>query len=121
MGESGFAPSGGQRQRLAIARALYGLPKYVVMDEPNSNLDEPGEQALMEAIAALKQSGSTVILTTHRPRLIGMVDWMLVLKEGRQVAFDHPKAIMEAIRKFQTPQSVSASDAMPMAPAGVMP
>jgi ATP-binding cassette subfamily C exporter for protease/lipase len=121
MGESGFAPSGGQRQRLAIARALYGLPKYVVMDEPNSNLDEPGEQALMEAIATLKQSGSTVILTTHRPRLIGMVDWMLVLKEGRQVAFDHPKAIMEAIRKFQTPQSVSASDAMPTAPAGVMP
>ncbi len=121
MGESGFAPSGGQRQRLAIARALYGMPKYVVMDEPNSNLDEPGEQALMEAIAALKQSGSTVILTTHRPRLIGMVDWMLVLKEGRQVAFDHPKAIMEAIRKFQTPQTVTTSDAMPTAPAGVMP
>jgi ATP-binding cassette subfamily C exporter for protease/lipase len=108
MGESGFAPSGGQRQRLAIARALYGLPKYVVMDEPNSNLDEPGEQALMEAIAALKQSGSTVILTTHRPRLIGMVDWMLVLKEGRQMAFDHPKDIMEAIRKLQVVQPSDA-------------
>ena len=101
MGDSGFAPSGGQRQRLAIARALYGLPKFVVMDEPNSNLDEPGEQGLMEAIGALKRSGSTVILTTHRPRLIGMVDRMLVLKDGRQVAFDHPKEIMEAIRKLQ--------------------
>lgn len=101
MGDSGFSPSGGQRQRLAIARALYGMPKFVVMDEPNSNLDEPGEQALMEAVAALKRSGSTVILTTHRPRLISMVDRMLVLKDGRQVAFDHPKNIMEAIRKLQ--------------------
>jgi PrtD family type I secretion system ABC transporter len=121
MGESGFAPSGGQRQRLAIARALYGLPKYVVMDEPNSNLDEPGEQALMEAIAALKQSGSTVILTTHRPRLIGMVDWMLVLKEGRQVAFDHPKDIMDAIRKLQVVQPTDATHPGPTTAVGATP
>jgi ATP-binding cassette subfamily C exporter for protease/lipase len=116
MGDSGFAPSGGQRQRLAIARALYGMPRYVVMDEPNSNLDEPGEQSLMEAISALKQAGGTVILTTHRPRLIGMVDRMLVLKDGQQVAFDHPKNIMEAIRKLQAVPPVETAAA-----AGVMP
>ncbi len=121
MGDSGFAPSGGQRQRLAIARALYGMPKYVVMDEPNSNLDEPGEQALMEAIRALKESGSTVILTTHRPRLIGMVDRMLVLKDGRQMAFDHPKDIMEAIRKLQVVSSTEPASPAPEAFAGAAP
>ena len=120
MGDSGFAPSGGQRQRLAIARALYGMPKYVVMDEPNSNLDEPGEQGLMEAIRALKAAGSTVILTTHRPRLIGMVDWMLVLKEGRQVAFDHPKDIMEAIRKLQVVSTSEVVSPVADSPMGVV-
>jgi PrtD family type I secretion system ABC transporter len=107
MGDSGFTPSGGQRQRLAIARALYGMPRYVVMDEPNSNLDEQGEQALMEAVQALKAAGSTVILTTHRPRLIGMVDRMLLLREGRQVAFGDAQEIMQALRKLQ----VVAADA----------
>lgn len=101
LGEGGFSPSGGQRQRLAIARALYGMPRYVVMDEPNSNLDEQGEQALMEAVRHLKEAGSTVILTTHRPRLIGMVDRMLVLREGRQVAFGDAQEIMQALRKLQ--------------------
>jgi len=101
LGDSGFTPSGGQRQRLAIARALYGLPRYVVMDEPNSNLDEQGEQALMDAVQALKAAGSTVILTTHRPRLIGMVDRMLLLREGRQVAFGDAQEIMQALRKLQ--------------------
>jgi ATP-binding cassette subfamily C exporter for protease/lipase/ATP-binding cassette subfamily C protein EexD len=101
LGDSGFTPSGGQRQRLAIARALYGMPRYVVMDEPNSNLDEQGEQALMDAVQALKAAGSTVILTTHRPRLIGMVDRMLLLREGRQVAFGDAQDIMQALRKLQ--------------------
>jgi ABC-type nitrate/sulfonate/bicarbonate transport system ATPase subunit len=81
------ALSGGQRQRLAIARAISGMPKYVVMDEPNSNLDELGETALINTVVALKQNGSSVIITTHRPRLINVVDMMLVLKAGKQVAF----------------------------------
>jgi PrtD family type I secretion system ABC transporter len=116
MGDTGFTPSGGQRQRLAIARALYGMPRYVVMDEPNSNLDEQGEQALMEAVQALKAAGSTVILTTHRPRLIGMVDRMLLLREGRQVAFGDAQEIMQALRKLQV---VSTEDrAVAEAPTG---
>jgi ATP-binding cassette subfamily C exporter for protease/lipase len=116
LGETGFALSGGQRQRLAIARAIYGLPKYVVMDEPNSSLDEVGETALLQTIEALKANGSTVVITTHRPRLVGVVDQMLVLKAGKQVAFGPAKDILEAVRKLQvvtsgtpTPQPVPAT------------
>jgi PrtD family type I secretion system ABC transporter len=97
LGETGFALSGGQRQRLAIARAIYGMPKYVVMDEPNSNLDEVGENALIAAVKALKDNGGTVIITTHRPRLVSIVDMMLVLKNGSQVAFGTAKDMLEAL------------------------
>jgi PrtD family type I secretion system ABC transporter len=101
LGETGFAPSGGQRQRLAIARAIYGMPKYVVMDEPNSNLDELGESALIQTVLALKQSGSSVVITTHRPRLINVVDMMLVLKAGKQVAFGSSADMLAAVRRLQ--------------------
>ncbi len=101
LGETGFALSGGQRQRIAIARAIYGMPKYVVMDEPNSNLDEVGENALINAVKALKDNGGTVIITTHRPRLVSIVDMMLVLKAGRQVAFGTAKDMLEAVRRLQ--------------------
>lgn len=99
LGDSGFALSGGQRQRLAIARALYGDPKFVVLDEPNANLDEVGEQSLIAAIKHLRERGATVIVTTHRPRLIGIVDYMLVLKGGKQVGFGAPKDLFEAVKK----------------------
>jgi ABC-type protease/lipase transport system fused ATPase/permease subunit len=101
LGESGFALSGGQRQRLAIARAVYGSPKYVVMDEPNSNLDDAGEAALVQTISKLKEMKATVIITTHRPRLVGAVDMMLVLQAGKQVAFGPAKSILDAVRQQQ--------------------
>jgi len=118
LGETGFALSGGQRQRLAIARAVYGMPKYVVMDEPNSNLDEVGESALVRTVQALKLNGSTVVLTTHRPRLIGVVDKMLVLKAGRQVAFGDAREMLDAVRKLQVvPTDDAAPDPSDPAPA----
>jgi ABC-type bacteriocin/lantibiotic exporter with double-glycine peptidase domain len=99
--EQGASLSGGQRQRLAIARAVYGAPKYIVMDEPNSNLDDPGEAALVQTISKLKEMGTTVVLTTHRPRLVGAVDLMLVLQAGKQVAFGPAKGILDAVRQQQ--------------------
>jgi ATP-binding cassette subfamily C exporter for protease/lipase/ATP-binding cassette subfamily C protein EexD len=125
LGETGFAPSGGQRQRLAIARAIYGMPKYVVMDEPNSNLDELGETALIKTVIALKQNGSSVIITTHRPRLINVVDMMLVLKAGKQVAFGSSSDMLEAVRRLQVvptdetgPESTQPADAQVAAQLG---
>jgi ABC-type branched-subunit amino acid transport system ATPase component len=125
LGDAGFALSGGQRQRLAIARALYGNPNYVVFDEPNANLDEVGEQALIDAIRQLRSQGVTVIVTTHRPRLIGVVDYMLVLKAGRQVGFGPPKELYEAVRRAHPPAEnslhtgpqASSSAAAPVAAA----
>ncbi|HJA79463.1 type I secretion system permease/ATPase [uncultured Desulfovibrio sp.] len=83
IGELGGALSGGQRQRIGLARALYGKPRLVVLDEPNSNLDEEGEASLRLAIRNLKQLGSTVVLVTHRPDILSLVDNILVMQEGR--------------------------------------
>lgn len=122
LGDTGFAPSGGQRQRIAIARAIYGMPKYVVMDEPNSNLDDVGEKALIQTIKALKDNGSTVIITTHRPQLIGVVDLMLVLKSGAQVAFGTAQDMLDAVRRLKavpsTPEPAQPTHASSVSVAG---
>ena len=101
LGETGYALSGGQRQRLAIARAFYGIPKYIVMDEPNANLDEVGESALVQAVAFLKSQGSSIVMTTHRPRLVSVVDSLLVLRNGQQVGFGPAEDMINAVRNLQ--------------------
>jgi ATP-binding cassette subfamily C protein len=78
-----FNLSGGQRQRIGLARALYGLPRLIVLDEPNANLDAEGEQSLIRAIAAARESGAIVVLIAHRPSVMQVVDKLLVLREGR--------------------------------------
>jgi ATP-binding cassette subfamily C protein len=80
--ETGFLLSGGQRQRLAFARAVYGDPCLVVLDEPDAHLDGAGEAALATAIERLRACGTAVVLTTHRRGLIAAVDRLLVLKHG---------------------------------------
>ena len=75
--------SPGQRQRIALARALYKRPKLVVLDEPNSNLDEIGEQALNNAIKILKAAGSTVVLVSHRQTALSLADYLIVMEAGR--------------------------------------
>jgi ABC-type protease/lipase transport system fused ATPase/permease subunit len=74
--------SPGQRQRIALARAMYNRPKLVILDEPNSNLDEVGEQALNNAIKILKASGSTVVLVSHRQGALPLSDFLLVMEAG---------------------------------------
>jgi len=84
---SGAGLSGGQIQRIALARALYGHPVLLVLDEPNSNLDHDGSLALNAAIRAQKAGGGAVLLMAHRPAALQECDLLLVLKDGRQVAF----------------------------------
>jgi len=79
--------SHGQRQRLGLARALYGDPLIVVLDEPNANLDDQGEKALYQAIAKLKLLNKTVFLITHRGNLLGLADQLLLLEKGKVVDF----------------------------------
>lgn len=99
IGEAGSALSGGQRQRIALARALYGDPAVLVLDEPNSNLDDAGEAALVRAVQQAKSEKRTVVLITHRTSIVGVADRMLVLADG-MVQMMGPRAeVMEALAK----------------------
>ena len=82
LGDGGEGLSGGQKQRIALARAMYGDPSLLVLDEPNSNLDEVGEQALVAAIVDFRQRGKTVVLITHRSSAIGVTNKLLLLQDG---------------------------------------
>lgn len=101
LGENGYVLTGGQKQRIALARAVYGDPCYVVMDEPNASLDEQGERALIQAIRTLKESGATVIFTTHRPDLVNIADNLLVLNGGKQVGFGSVVDMLDSARKLR--------------------
>ena len=82
IGESGMALSAGQRQRIALARALYGNPFLVVLDEPSSNLDSEGEEALTQAILSVRARGGIAIIIAHRPSALAAVDHVLIMEHG---------------------------------------
>ncbi|MGI9411593.1 MAG: type I secretion system permease/ATPase [Hyphomicrobiaceae bacterium] len=94
LGEGGATLSAGQRQRIGLARALFGDPAFVVLDEPNAHLDTDGEAALASALATLRESGATVAIITHRPSAIKSVDYLLLLENGRQRAFGHRSVLL---------------------------
>ena len=103
IGGSGGVLSAGQRQRVGLARALYGEPVLVVLDEPNSNLDDVGEQALAQALSTLKQRGSTVVVITHRVGILSLADRIMVLNEGLLV-LDGPRDEVLAKLNQRPPQ-----------------
>lgn len=107
VGSGGFVPSGGQRQRLALARALYGDPYLVVMDEPNSNLDATGESALAAAVNRLRMAGSIIVVVTHKMNMLSFCDDLLVLNNGVVQAFGPRAQILDRLPK-QRPGAVAS-------------
>lgn len=97
IGRSGRSLSAGQRQRLALARALYNNPFLVVLDEPNSNLDAIGESALTNAIKAMREKGSIVVVIAHRPSAIATVDKILCLKDGKMAGFGPKEDVLKQV------------------------
>lgn len=99
--EGNFTLSAGQRQRVALARALYGDPAVVVLDEPNSNLDDAGNEALQKALTELRSIGSTVVIVTHRSKILEQVDAVLLLVDGRLGLHGTPAQVAASIQQRQ--------------------
>jgi PrtD family type I secretion system ABC transporter len=97
IGEGGMALSAGQRQRIALARALYGNPFLVVLDEPSSNLDAEGEEALTQAILNVRSRGGIAIVVAHRPSAIAGVDHVLVMAEGKVQSFGPKEEVLKKV------------------------
>lgn len=109
MGDGGTALSAGQRQRIGLARALYGNPFLVVLDEPNSSLDQQGDEALTQAIVEVRKRGGIVIVVAHRPSAIAGVDQLLMMQGGRMQALGPKDAVLrQAIKPAPVPQAVSS-------------
>ena len=96
LGSQGTALSAGQRQRIGLARALYGDPFVVVLDEPNAFLDTEGEQALNKAIAGIKKRGGIVIVVAHRPSVLEQMDLVAVVQAGKLTAFGTKAQVLGA-------------------------
>jgi ATP-binding cassette subfamily C exporter for protease/lipase len=113
--EGGAGLSGGQRQRLGLARAMYGDPNLLVLDEPNSNLDDAGEQALIHAIRSAHSRGKTVVLITHRNGLLGTATKLLIMREGLLQMFGPKDKVLAALAQAQRTAPAMQQDAHPPA------
>ena len=100
--------SGGQRQRVGLARAIYGDPTFVLLDEPNSSLDEAGEQALLSMLLALKQRRCTTIIITHRTSVLPAADKILLLRDGQVAGFGPRDDILNALKQAQLQKTAQA-------------
>jgi ATP-binding cassette subfamily C protein/ATP-binding cassette subfamily C protein EexD len=107
IGDGGQHLSGGQRQLIGLARAMFGNPRFVVLDEPNSNLDGDAEQALIRGLEALKANGTTVILVSHRPTLVQGVDKVLLLRDGAAEAFGPRAEVLKRLVQQASPREIT--------------
>ncbi|MCK9510941.1 MAG: type I secretion system permease/ATPase [Pigmentiphaga sp.] len=108
IGDGGSSLSGGQRQRIALARAVYGMPSLVVLDEPNSNLDETGEEALRGAISRLREAGKTVVLITHRTSIIAATTKLLLLRDGTAAMFGPTQQVLASLAQANQQRKAGA-------------
>ncbi|HZW13549.1 MAG TPA: type I secretion system permease/ATPase [Noviherbaspirillum sp.] len=112
LGDGGAGLSGGQKQRIGLARALYDDPSLLVLDEPNSNLDDVGEQALVAAIMDLRRRGKTIVLITHRTSVIGVTNKLLLLRDGVAQMFGPTNEVLTALnQQAQQAQQAAAQQA----------
>ena len=105
VGENGMNLSAGQRQRIGLARTVFNLPKLVVLDEPNANLDHDGEIALAQSLQRMKQAAMTVVVISHRPSILSNIDKIMVLKEGMIEKFGERSEVMKLLSQPQIQQN----------------
>ncbi len=122
VGAGGHRLSAGQLQRIGLARAMYGDPVLLIMDEPNANLDAEGEAALVQAVANARKRGATVIVVAHRPSALAAIDTLLMLKDGKQVAFGPKDEVLAKVlhngpAKAEQRPGTLAGRSMPASPA----
>ena len=98
IGDGGVRLSAGQRQRIGLARAVYGTPRLIVLDEPNANLDTAGESALAAALAALKAQGCALVIIGHRPSTLAQADKLMLLQDGAVEAFGPREEVLQRLR-----------------------
>lgn len=109
LGAGGHELSGGQRQRIGLARAIYNNPAFIVLDEPNANLDDAGEFALIKAINTLRSQGQTTVIISHRPTLLGVVDKVLLLNDGAMQEFGTRDQVFSHLRQANILKPVAAA------------
>jgi ATP-binding cassette subfamily C exporter for protease/lipase len=115
LGDGGAGLSGGQKQRIGLARAMYGDPSLIVLDEPNSNLDDIGEQALLAAVLDLRQRGKTIVMISHRPGVVNVTTKLLLMRDGSVHMFGPTPQVLAALQEA----SKKAADAQAAAQAQV--
>jgi len=113
IGGDGVVLSGGQRQRIGLARALYGSPRLIILDEPNSNLDEVGDRALIAALHRIRLSGATLFVITHRTNIVSQLDRLMVMSNGGLSLFGPRELVLTELNAQQAPkQTMQAETAM---------